>query len=149
MVERAKAASYRVEGVYIGTDSPEINAERIDHRVKTNTDHHVDAERLPERYRFSLSNLRKTAELFDALDVVDNSDHDEEWRPFPRDQIFAGAAAVHRRGRGGLDQLARRPDQLGAGPVIDIHTFLPGEVTHPLTTKVDCGVEDSERRRDS
>ena len=63
MVERAKAASYRVEGVYIGTDSPEINAERIDHRVKTNTGHHVDVERLPERYRFSLSNIRKTAEL--------------------------------------------------------------------------------------
>ena len=40
-------------------------------------------------------------------------------------------------------------DQLGAGPVVDLHTFLPGEVTHPLTTKVDCGVEDSERRRDS
>ena len=67
MVERAKAASYRVEGVNIGTDSPEINTDRIDHRVKTNSDHHVNAERLPERYRFSLSNLRKTAELFDAL----------------------------------------------------------------------------------
>ncbi len=88
MVERAKAASYRVEGVYIGTDSPEINAERVAHRVKTNTGHHVDAERLPERYRFSLSNLRKTAELFDALEVVDNSDHDEERRPFPKDQIY-------------------------------------------------------------
>ena len=57
MVERAKAASYRVEGVYIGTDSPEINAERIDHRVKTNTGHHVDAERLPERYRSARGSL--------------------------------------------------------------------------------------------
>ena len=55
MVERAKAASYRVEGVYIGTDSPKINAERIDHRVKTNTGHHVDAETLPERYRSARS----------------------------------------------------------------------------------------------
>ena len=65
---------------------------------------------------------------------VDNSDHDEEWLPFPRDQTFAGAAAVHPRGRGGLDDLTRRPDQLGAGPVVDLHTFIPGEVTHPLTT---------------
>ena len=48
----------------------------------------MDADRLPERYRFSLSNLRKRAELFDALEVVDNSDHDEERRPFPRDQIY-------------------------------------------------------------
>ena len=88
LVERAKAADYRIEGVYIGTDSPEINLERIDHRVKTNTGHRVDAARVPERYRFSLSNLRKTAELFDALEVVDNSEQDEERRPFPKDQIY-------------------------------------------------------------
>ena len=87
MVERAKAADYRIEGVYIGTDSPKINAERIEHRVRMNTGHYVDPARLPERYRFSLSNLRKTAELFDSLEVVDNSDHDEERRPFPTDQL--------------------------------------------------------------
>ena len=81
MVERPKAASYRVQGVSIGTDSPEINPGRIDHRVKTNTGHHVDAERLPERYRLSLSSLRKTAEFLDALEVVDNSGYDEERRP--------------------------------------------------------------------
>ena len=92
MVERANTASYRVEGVYIGTDSPEINAERTDHRIKTNTGHYVDADRLPERYRFSLSNRPKTAELFDALEVVDNSDHDEERRPFPRDQLYRTVA---------------------------------------------------------
>ena len=34
---------------------PKINAERIDHRVKTDTGHHVDAERLPERYRSARS----------------------------------------------------------------------------------------------
>ena len=73
--------------MYIGTDSPEINVKRVDHRVKTNIGHRADRERVPERYGFSLSNLRKTAELFDALEVVDNSEHDEERRPFPRDQI--------------------------------------------------------------
>ena len=34
-------------------------------------------------------------------------------------------------------------------PGVDLHTFLPGEVSHPLTTMVDCGVEDSEHNRDS
>ena len=33
--------------------------------------------------------------------------------------------------------------------MVDLHTFLPGEVAHPLTTMVDCGVEDSEHDRDS
>ena len=97
LVERAKAAGYRIEGVYIGTDSPEINVERVAHRVKTNTGHHVDPARLPERYRFSLSNLRRTAELFDALEVVDNSEHDRERRPFPSEQIHMENGVVRWR----------------------------------------------------
>ena len=87
MVERVKEAGYRVEGVYIGTDSPAINAERIEHRVATHTGHRVDTARLPQRYRYSLSNLRKTAHLFDALEITDNSTHDTEWRPLPGDQL--------------------------------------------------------------
>ena len=90
MVERAKAASYRVEGVYIGTDP-----------------------RRSTRSRSTTGSRRTPATM---------------WT---------------RRG------CPSGTDQLGAGPVVDLHAFLPGEVTHPLTTKVDCGVEDSERRRDS
>lgn len=87
MVERAKREGYRVEGVYIGTQSPEINAERVEHRVASHTGHSVDVRRLPERYRFSLSNLRKTAEQFDDLEIVDNSGHDARRRPRPVDQL--------------------------------------------------------------
>lgn len=87
MVERVKKAGYRVEGVYIGTESPEINAERVQHRVETNTGHYVDAGRLPQRYGFSLSNLRKTAEQFDDLEIVDNSEHDAGRRPRPIKQL--------------------------------------------------------------
>ena len=50
MLKHAKAAGYRIEGVYIGTESPEINAERIHHRVDTNTGHVIDVDRLPQRY---------------------------------------------------------------------------------------------------
>ena len=39
MVEHAKAASCRVEGLYIGTDSPEINAERIRPPGQEDDDH--------------------------------------------------------------------------------------------------------------
>ena len=46
-------------------------------------------------------------------------------------------------------QVRRRPDQLAAGPVVDLHALLPSEVTHSLTTKVGYEVEDSERHRDS
>ena len=67
MVKRAKEAGYRIEGVYIGTDSPNINAERIEYRVSANTGHRIELDRLPQRYGFSLSNLRKTAEQFDTL----------------------------------------------------------------------------------
>ena len=88
MVERAKGAGYRVEGVYIGTESPAINAERVEHRVAVYTGHRVDVARLPQRYSFSLSNLRKTTEAFDELEIMDNSDHDANWRPRPVDQLW-------------------------------------------------------------
>ena len=87
MVERVKRAGYRVEGVYIGTESPEINKERIEYRVAENTGHWVDVARLPQRHGFSLSNLRKTAEQFDDLEIVDNSDHNAKRRPRPVDQL--------------------------------------------------------------
>ena len=58
MVDRVRNAGYRIEGIYIGTVSPEINIERIERRVRNNTGHRVDPARVPERYRYSLSNLR-------------------------------------------------------------------------------------------
>ena len=97
MVKRAKAAGYRIEGVYIGTESPEINAERIHHRVDTNTGHWIDVDRLPQRYGFSLSNLRKTAEQFDALEIVDNSEHNAKRIPQPTDQLVLESGRVTSR----------------------------------------------------
>ena len=77
LVERAVRADYRVEGIYLGTADPSINVERIRHRVFARTGHEVDAARIPTRWKFSLSNLRKTAEKFDLLRIFDNSEHDE------------------------------------------------------------------------
>ena len=87
MVERVREAGYRVEGVYLGTASPAINAERVEHRVAANTGHWTDVKRLPQRHGFSLSNLRKTAEQFDELEIFDNSGHTQDRRPRPVPQL--------------------------------------------------------------
>lgn len=77
LVDRAVQADYRVEGIYLGTEDPSINVERMHHRVIAFTGHRVDASRIPRRWKYSLSNLRKTAERFDQLRIFDNSEHSE------------------------------------------------------------------------
>lgn len=72
-VAQAKQADYRIEGIYLGTKSPEINVERVAHRVRENTGHYVEPSLIPERYKYSLSNLRRTVEQFDQLEIFDNS----------------------------------------------------------------------------
>lgn len=48
LVERVIKAGYRVEGVYFGTNDPQINIDRIEHRVFAGTGHMVDPKRIPE-----------------------------------------------------------------------------------------------------
>ena len=86
LVERVIDAGYRVEGVYFGTNDPQINIDRIEQRVFAGTGHMVDPQRIPERWRYSLSNLRRTAERFDQLQLLDNSEHDEFHLPRPVEQ---------------------------------------------------------------
>ncbi len=86
MVERLRGADYRIEGIYIGTESPEINVARIERRVLENTGHRIDPARVPERYRFSLSNLRRTVDQFNQLEVLDNSRSDSLGIPRPVEQ---------------------------------------------------------------
>ena len=62
LVERATRAGYRVEGVYIGTESPAINVERVEHRVASRTGHRTDVAKLPEDHAVSLSDLREILE---------------------------------------------------------------------------------------
>ena len=86
MVERVIRAGYRVEGLYLGTADPRINIERIEHRVFAGTGHAVDPNRVPDRWKHSLSNLRRTAERFDLLRLFDNSEHDDFHLPRPVEQ---------------------------------------------------------------
>ena len=81
LVERAGREGYRVEGIYLGTSDPSINAGRIRYRARKHTGRAVDPGVIPARWRHSLSNLRATAERFDQLRVFDNSRHDEGREP--------------------------------------------------------------------
>lgn len=83
MVERVRQADYRIEGIYLGTESPAVNVARIEKRVLENTGHRVDPKRVPERYKWSLSNLRRRITEFDQLEVLDNSQDDVLGIPNP------------------------------------------------------------------
>ena len=81
LVDRVIKAGYRVEGIYLGTADPSINAERIRYRVFARMGHAVDPARIPARWKHSLSNLRRTADNFDQLQIFDNSSNDEFHQP--------------------------------------------------------------------
>ena len=76
------------KGVYLGTESPDINIARIERRVLKRTGHRVDPARVPECYRWSLTNLRRTVERFDLLEVFDNSCDDPIGIPQPVEQCY-------------------------------------------------------------
>lgn len=73
LLERAVTNQYQVEGWYIGTQSPEINIQRIHRRVVLRRGHYVDPARIPNRWNWSLSNLRQYFGVFDYLEALDNS----------------------------------------------------------------------------
>lgn len=77
MMNRTIEAGYRVEGIYIGTNAPDIHIRRIAYRIESNTGHSIDPERIPSRYKWSLSNLRRNFIRFDQLQIIDNSAEDE------------------------------------------------------------------------
>ena len=87
LVARGKAEGYRIEGYYIGTESPDVNVRRIDERVLANTGHYVDPKEIPGRHRWSLSNLRQALGEFDLVEVVDNTAEAADRIPEPEVQF--------------------------------------------------------------
>ena len=87
LVERALEAGYRIEGVHIGTRTPDINNKRIKYRVEHQTGHWIDPRQIPDRYRHSLHNLRQTAHRFDELTIVDNSAESPRGVPEPKTEL--------------------------------------------------------------
>ena len=73
LVAGLRAAGYRTEAIYLGTESPSINVARIEHRVRGRTGRPVDLAQVPAQWRESLSHLAQSAERFDRLQLLDNS----------------------------------------------------------------------------
>jgi len=71
-IERAKQKGYFIRLFFIGTDSPQINAARIAHRVQTGG-HDVPIPKIISRYYKSIGNCGLLAPIVDRLYVYDNS----------------------------------------------------------------------------
>lgn len=86
LATRMKSEGYRVEGFFIGTESSDINCTRVARRVAEFTGHYVDPDSIEQRWHWSLSNLRLTAEVFDFLEIVDGTEEMVSKEPFPKPQ---------------------------------------------------------------
>ena len=71
-VRRAVSAGYFVRIFFVGTDSPEINAQRIAGRVMEGG-HDVPILKIVSRYGKSIANLARTIPIVDRAYVYDNS----------------------------------------------------------------------------
>ena len=94
MMDRVIREGYQVKGIYIGTDDPQINIDRIKYRVDMNLGHRVDPARVPDCYRHSLSNLRRKIDQFDELELIDNSIDDTLNLPSPVLQCVVTKGAI-------------------------------------------------------
>ncbi|MBI3728325.1 MAG: zeta toxin family protein [Burkholderiales bacterium] len=75
---KLKKQGYQVLLVFITTDDPEKNVERVTDRFnsKTTTGHYVAPEKVRERYSRTLALLPKAVEIADAAFIYDNSIND-------------------------------------------------------------------------
>ena len=73
VVRRARALGYDIDAVLIGTQSPEINIDRVALRVRHRTGHDVPAAEIVRRWTAVQDNLAKTAPLFADILLLDNS----------------------------------------------------------------------------
>jgi predicted ABC-type ATPase len=72
LVEFAKSRGFEFWLVYVALDTPERNIERVAIRV-TKGGHHVSDEKIRDRYRRSLANLKWFLDAADRAWVFDNS----------------------------------------------------------------------------
>ena len=62
--------------MFIGTDSPEINLQRVAERTKTGTGHAVEPSEIRRRWQASQDNLARTFRAMSTLEIIDNSGAD-------------------------------------------------------------------------
>ena len=74
MAERAKELGYSVFGVFVGTESVEINIERVKNRVRKGG-HDISEADQRRRFPRTLANMRRLLPLCDFLILLDNSSY--------------------------------------------------------------------------
>jgi len=72
LLRQAKTQGYEIHAVFVLTNDPCVNVERVKSRVKTGG-HDVPEEKIISRYGKSLRNLSKLVRVADHTRVVDNS----------------------------------------------------------------------------
>jgi predicted ABC-type ATPase len=72
LVASAKTRGYRTALVYVGTDDPEINIDRVAARVAQGG-HHIPTDDIIRRWHRSVEGLPRYLKAVDAAWVVDNS----------------------------------------------------------------------------
>ena len=73
IVQTAASNGYEVRAVFIGTNTVEINIERVRQRVRSGTGHDVPLTEITRRWSGAQKNLSETAASLEAIDVLDNS----------------------------------------------------------------------------
>ena len=72
LLQRAKTAGYQICAVFVLTNDPEINVQRVKARVEAGG-HNVPEEKIKYRYHRSLRNLSRLVRIADMTRIVDNS----------------------------------------------------------------------------
>jgi len=72
LLSRAKAAGFRIEGVFVMTANPELNVFRVKSR-ELSGGHSVPPDKIRSRYTKALANISKLLALSDVFCLVDNT----------------------------------------------------------------------------
>jgi predicted ABC-type ATPase len=79
LLQKAKTAGYLTHLVFIATENPDINVERVAHRVRRGG-HNVAPDKVVSRYGRALENLISSITVADNIYIVDNSEKDRPQR---------------------------------------------------------------------
>ncbi len=73
IIKAAAARGYEIEAIFVGTNRPEINIERVKNRSASRTGHDVPANEVRRRWHAAQANLAATARYVTTVEVLDNT----------------------------------------------------------------------------
>lgn len=114
IVQRAKAAGYKVNAIFVGTKDREINVQRVEARAASGTGHSVAASEIRRRWTAAQENLVKTCRSMDSITVIDNSDERGAPGNAPEIRIVGGRVASEQRPL--PDWIAKLKDSMNPQP---------------------------------